>query len=305
MAVLRGAPSRARAAARGMAARRSTIILPAAEHGGGVPKHRPQPLAKAGLLDIVVPAAETGARASVDVRALCLAREASPITRSSPIRSSPCRASARAPLDAWDGRAEGAVSAPHPFRRGDRRLRAHRARDRIGRGQHRGAGRAAGRRYVLNGEKTFISNAPFADHYIVVARTGEAPGSRGLSAFIVDADAPGLTAGAPIDLMAPHPAGPLTFERLPRAGRQPDRRARQGFRHRHGDLRHLPHLGRRGGDRHGAARPRRDAGACQGPPAVRQRDGRDSPACSRSSPTWRSISTSARWRSIAPRGPRT
>lgn len=65
--------------------------------------------------------------------------------------------------------------------------------------------------FVLNGEKTLISNAGFADHYVVVARTGEAPGSRGLSAFVVDADTPGLTVGAPITFIAPHPAAPLTF----------------------------------------------------------------------------------------------
>ena len=68
-----------------------------------------------------------------------------------------------------------------------------------------------GNAYVLNGEKTLISNAGFADHYIVVARTGEAPGSRGLTAFLVDADTPGLTVGAPIDFIAPHPAAPVTF----------------------------------------------------------------------------------------------
>lgn len=65
--------------------------------------------------------------------------------------------------------------------------------------------------YILNGAKTFISNAPFADHYIVVARTGEAPGAKGLSTFIVDARTRGLEAGKPIALIAPHPAGPLSF----------------------------------------------------------------------------------------------
>ncbi len=45
--------------------------------------------------------------------------------------------------------------------------------------------------YRLSGEKTWISNGGIADHYVVFARTGEAPGARGLSAFVVDADAPG------------------------------------------------------------------------------------------------------------------
>lgn len=72
--------------------------------------------------------------------------------------------------------------------------------------------------YVLNGAKTLISNAGFADHYIVIARTGEAPGARGLSAFIVDADTPGLSVGEQIDFIADHPAASLTFEncRIPK-----------------------------------------------------------------------------------------
>jgi acyl-CoA dehydrogenase len=68
-----------------------------------------------------------------------------------------------------------------------------------------------GDHYVLDGAKTLISNAGFADHYIVIARTGEAPGSRGLSAFIVDADTPGLECGPPIDFIAEHPAASLAF----------------------------------------------------------------------------------------------
>jgi acyl-CoA dehydrogenase len=65
--------------------------------------------------------------------------------------------------------------------------------------------------YVLNGEKTLISNAAFADHFLVVARTGEAPGSRGLSVFIVDRGTKGMEIGAPIDFIAPHPAAPIRF----------------------------------------------------------------------------------------------
>ena len=65
--------------------------------------------------------------------------------------------------------------------------------------------------YFINGAKTLISNAGIADHYLVVARTGEAPGARGLSMFIVDADTPGLHVSEPIDFIAPHPAASLTF----------------------------------------------------------------------------------------------
>ncbi|MEM7504995.1 MAG: acyl-CoA dehydrogenase family protein, partial [Pseudomonadota bacterium] len=65
--------------------------------------------------------------------------------------------------------------------------------------------------YVLNGEKTWISNGGIADFYCVFARTGEAPGARGLSAFIVEASNPGLSITDRIDTVAPHPLGTLSF----------------------------------------------------------------------------------------------
>ena len=73
----------------------------------------------------------------------------------------------------------------------------------------------------LDGEKTWISNGGIADHYVVFARTGEAPGARGLSAFVVDADAPGLTVAERIEVVAPHPLATLRFEgcRVPVANR--------------------------------------------------------------------------------------
>jgi len=66
--------------------------------------------------------------------------------------------------------------------------------------------------YVLDGEKTWVSNGGIADFYVVFARTGEAPGSRGISAFIVDADTPGLIVAERIALMAPHPMARLRFD---------------------------------------------------------------------------------------------
>lgn len=65
--------------------------------------------------------------------------------------------------------------------------------------------------YVLNGEKTWISNGGIADFYVVFARTGEAPGSRGISAFIVDADLPGFEIAERIEVIAPHPLARLKF----------------------------------------------------------------------------------------------
>ena len=66
--------------------------------------------------------------------------------------------------------------------------------------------------WVIDGRKTLISNAGFADHYMVVARTGEAPGARGLSVFMVDADNPGISFGDPIEFIAEHPAAPVNFD---------------------------------------------------------------------------------------------
>ena len=73
--------------------------------------------------------------------------------------------------------------------------------------------------YVLNGEKTWISNGGIADFYCVFARTGEAPGAKGLSAFIVDANTPGFTIAERITVSAPHPLATLSFKdcRIPAA----------------------------------------------------------------------------------------
>lgn len=73
------------------------------------------------------------------------------------------------------------------------------------------AARLDGSDYVLDGEKTWISNGGIADFYVVFARTGEAAGARGISAFIVDADTPGLTIAERIHVMAPHPLARLHF----------------------------------------------------------------------------------------------
>ena len=64
---------------------------------------------------------------------------------------------------------------------------------------------------VLNGEKTWISNGGIADFYVVFARSGEAPGARGISAFIVDAGTPGLEIAERINVIAPHPLARLRF----------------------------------------------------------------------------------------------
>lgn len=73
--------------------------------------------------------------------------------------------------------------------------------------------------YVLNGEKTWISNGGIADVYTVFARTGEAPGARGLSAFVVPADVPGFEVVERLETIAPHPLATLRFTecRIPKS----------------------------------------------------------------------------------------
>ena len=75
--------------------------------------------------------------------------------------------------------------------------------------------------YIINGEKTWISNGGIADFYLVFARTGEDAGAKGISAFIVDANTPGLEIAERIEVMAPHPLARLVFKdcRIPAAQR--------------------------------------------------------------------------------------
>ncbi|WP_449353272.1 acyl-CoA dehydrogenase family protein [Streptomyces shaanxiensis] len=69
-------------------------------------------------------------------------------------------------------------------------------------------------RWRLTGEKCWISNAPEADFYTVFARTTPGAGARGVTAFLVPADRPGLTGGA-LDMLSPHPIGTLVFDAVP------------------------------------------------------------------------------------------
>lgn len=170
-------------------------------------------LGEAGLLQIALPRPAADGTIRMDLRALCLAREA--IGYQSALADSVIAMQGIGSAAIWmhgteplkerylepirTGKAIAAFALTEPSTGSDVANIATEAEK-------------AGDHYVLNGEKTYISNAPFADHYIVVARTGEAPGARGLTAFIVDAGTPGLVPGEPIDLMAPHPVAPLAFE---------------------------------------------------------------------------------------------
>lgn len=90
--------------------------------------------------------------------------------------------------------------------------------------------RPEGDSYILNGEKTWISNGGIADFYVVFARTGEAPGSRGITAMIVEPGVPGFHIAERLQVTAPHPLARLSFTdcRVPAGQRVGD--AGQGFK---------------------------------------------------------------------------
>jgi acyl-CoA dehydrogenase len=176
-------------------------------------------LAESGLLRHVVPAASGGMDDFLDVRSLCLIRET--LGRFASLADF---------AFAMQGLGSGAISL---FGTEDQR-RAWLPAVAEGRSiaafalSEREAGsdvaaiattaEPAGDGFVLNGAKTWISNGGIADFYVVFAHTGEAPGAKGLSAFIVDSDTPGLEITERTRLIAPHPLATLTFEdcRVPR-----------------------------------------------------------------------------------------
>jgi acyl-CoA dehydrogenase len=177
--------------------------------------------ADAGLLRHTVPAAYGGASERLDVRTLCLVRET--LARFEPLADF---------AFAMQGLGSGAISlfgsdeqrrAYLPAVAQGRRIAAFALSEEAA-GSDVAAiattAERAGAGYVLNGAKTWISNGGIADFYVVFARTGEAPGAKGLSAFIVDADAPGLEIAERITLIAPHPLATVRFAdcRVPRAG---------------------------------------------------------------------------------------
>ena len=84
--------------------------------------------------------------------------------------------------------------------------------------------------YVLEGRKTWISNGGIANFYVVFARTGEAPGAKGLSAFIVPADSPGLVIEERIDVVAPHPLATLRFDQVQVSAAQRVGASGEGFK---------------------------------------------------------------------------
>jgi len=174
-------------------------------------------LGESGLLRYCVPASYGGALPSVESRALCLVREALASrdgladfafamqglgSGAIALAGSEAQRSRWLPLVAR-GEAIAAFALSEPEAGSDVGAIATRAR-------------RGGNTWVVDGEKTWISNGGIAHFYCVFARTGAA-GTRGISAFVVPADAPGLVIAERIDIVAPHPLARIEFNscRLP------------------------------------------------------------------------------------------
>lgn len=177
---------------------------------------RVKALGAAGFLAPTVPAEYGGMYPQFDVRTLCLAREILGFhdgladfafamqglgTGSITLFGSPDLKQRYLP-DVGTGKAIAAFALSEPEAGSDVAAMAMTAK-------------ADGNTHMrLDGRKTWISNGGIADHYVVFARSGEAPGARGLSAFMVDADAPGLSVEERIEVIAPHPLATLRFDNV-------------------------------------------------------------------------------------------
>jgi acyl-CoA dehydrogenase len=183
---------------------------------------RVKALGEAGFLKAVVPASHGGLHKTLDVRTLCLAREILAFRDGLADFAFAMQGLGTGSISLYgseelkwkylppvrDGKAIAAFALSEPEAGSDVAAMATTAT-------------ADGADFRLDGEKTWISNGGIADHYVVFARTGEAPGARGLSAFVVDADTPGLRVAERIEVIAPHPLARLTFEgvRVPAGNR--------------------------------------------------------------------------------------
>ncbi|GHH36990.1 acyl-CoA dehydrogenase family protein [Streptomyces candidus] len=109
------------------------------------------------------------------------------------------------------GRTVAAFALSEPGAGSDAASLALRAEPVTGTAGGGGSAAGGGGGWRLSGEKCWISNAPYADFYTVFARTTPGGGARGVTAFLVPADRPGLT-GAALDMLSPHPIGSLAFD---------------------------------------------------------------------------------------------
>jgi len=202
--------------AEGISAWAGSAVAPLVDHHDADKSVRAlvRALGEAGWLKAVVPSAYGGTHQSLDVRTLCLAREV---------------------LGWHDGLADFAFAmqglGSYPVTAFGSDALKQKVLPEVASGRHIAAfalseprsgsdvaaidmsAKPDGPAHMrLDGEKTWISNGGIADHYVVFARSGEAPGAKGLSAFFVLADSPGLAIAERLETIAPHPLARLRFE---------------------------------------------------------------------------------------------
>lgn len=177
-------------------------------------------LARAGLLDYAIPGKTEEGRYSVDVRSICLIREA--LAYVSPLADFVFAMQGIGTAALWlHGSSELQNRYLEDCRQG-RHIAAFALSEPDGSSDVisiKTTAVAESDGYVINGHKAWISNAGLADHYIVIARTGKPGDSRSLSAFMVETGVAGMKVGDPLDLVSPHPIAPVEFLdcRVPRS----------------------------------------------------------------------------------------
>ena len=171
-------------------------------------------LGEAGWLKAVVPEAYGGLFASFDVRTLCLARETLAFHDGLADFAFAMQGLGTGPITLFGSEALKARYLP-PVARGEAIAAFALSEPEAGSDVAAMSTTATpdGPDHVrIDGVKTWISNGGIADHYVVFARSGEAPGAKGLSAYVVDAQSPGLIVENRIDVIAPHPLATLRFD---------------------------------------------------------------------------------------------
>jgi len=177
-------------------------------------------LGEVGLLGLTVTAPHGGRAARLDVRSLCLARELLAYRAGLADFAFGMQGLGSGPISMFGSEAQKARYLPS-VAAGEAIAGFALTEPEAGSdaASIRATARCEGDTFLLDGTKTWISNGGIADFYVVFARTGEAAGTRGLSALIVDAATPGLEVTARIEAIAPHPLATLRFEgvRVPTA----------------------------------------------------------------------------------------
>jgi acyl-CoA dehydrogenase len=203
----------------------ASAIAPLVDHRDvDATSHRiTQALGKAGWLRAVVPSSHGGMHAELDVRTLCIAREILASHDALADLAFAMQGLGTHSISLFGSEALKSRYLP-PVREGVSIAAFALTEPRSGSdvAAIETTAKADGPGHVrIDGVKTWISNGGIARHYVVFARTGEGPGVRGLSAFVVDADSPGFAVADRLEAIAPHPLATLRFDgcRVPLANR--------------------------------------------------------------------------------------